>query len=564
MGNSDTFKIGLCMAGAISAGAYTAGVMDYLIESLEEWQKRKDSGAPDTPSHNVEIPVIGGASAGGMTGIIAASAFYDPITPVQTLDNDILSEIKTNKFYHSWVDLISEKMLNLLLDNSDITKSGMKSALNADFIDKIAARALSVNGNSPLERKYISKNLKVFTTLSNLEGMDFSVSFKSNCFSKDRFLVTNHSDFACFMMAEEEGEYKKDGWIPLNFKTGLNAELAKNSAMATGAFPVGLPARKVEREGKYLNDLEWFKHITAKHKANSPFPAKYSTINVDGGMINNEPFERVSEIILNETEHDKESGDNKNDYKKYDTFRGTVLMIDPFPSEEDTFKNSDDLTSVIGNTLSALMNQSCIKPSTLIDAMESDNTSQFLIAPVRYDMKDGKEEVTEGAYAIACGSLGGFGGFISKEFRIHDYFLGRMNCEKFLRDHFTVRSDTTNSIFVNGYAGVTNKEKFMSKNEKDKGFQIIPIFTTESSKGYMPTFANEKQYPSVSESFVYSYRKMIKGRVEKVLFNIAEYSRTQKFLLWAGAKLLLNGKIADAVLDTIIKSLIDHKLLKKS
>jgi hypothetical protein len=32
--DQDTFYVGLCMAGAVSAGAYTAGVMDYLLEAL--------------------------------------------------------------------------------------------------------------------------------------------------------------------------------------------------------------------------------------------------------------------------------------------------------------------------------------------------------------------------------------------------------------------------------------------------------------------------------------------------------------------------------------------------
>lgn len=31
------FEIGLCMAGAVSAGAYTAGLMDYLIETPDKW-----------------------------------------------------------------------------------------------------------------------------------------------------------------------------------------------------------------------------------------------------------------------------------------------------------------------------------------------------------------------------------------------------------------------------------------------------------------------------------------------------------------------------------------------
>jgi hypothetical protein len=36
------FKVAINMAGAISAGAYTAGVLDFLTEALEEWQKAKD------------------------------------------------------------------------------------------------------------------------------------------------------------------------------------------------------------------------------------------------------------------------------------------------------------------------------------------------------------------------------------------------------------------------------------------------------------------------------------------------------------------------------------------
>ena len=32
-----TFRIGINMAGAISAGAYTAGALDFLIQALDEW-----------------------------------------------------------------------------------------------------------------------------------------------------------------------------------------------------------------------------------------------------------------------------------------------------------------------------------------------------------------------------------------------------------------------------------------------------------------------------------------------------------------------------------------------
>lgn len=39
--STQKFQLGLCMARAVSAGSYTAGVMDYLTEALEEWEKRR-------------------------------------------------------------------------------------------------------------------------------------------------------------------------------------------------------------------------------------------------------------------------------------------------------------------------------------------------------------------------------------------------------------------------------------------------------------------------------------------------------------------------------------------
>ena len=53
---SEPFKIGLCMAGAVSAGAYTAGVMDYLIEALDEWEKQKKEHPQFRPGGtNIEV-----------------------------------------------------------------------------------------------------------------------------------------------------------------------------------------------------------------------------------------------------------------------------------------------------------------------------------------------------------------------------------------------------------------------------------------------------------------------------------------------------------------------------
>ncbi|SAL85170.1 hypothetical protein AWB68_07588 [Caballeronia choica] len=66
-----TFEIGIVLAGAISAGAYSSGVVDFLIEALDAWEAAKEAerktGRPQNewsvPPHDVVLRVFAGASA---------------------------------------------------------------------------------------------------------------------------------------------------------------------------------------------------------------------------------------------------------------------------------------------------------------------------------------------------------------------------------------------------------------------------------------------------------------------------------------------------------------------
>jgi Resolvase, N terminal domain len=57
------FEIGLVLGGTVSAGAYTAGALDFLLQALEAWHR---SGPP----HQVRIPIVAGASGGGVCATI--------------------------------------------------------------------------------------------------------------------------------------------------------------------------------------------------------------------------------------------------------------------------------------------------------------------------------------------------------------------------------------------------------------------------------------------------------------------------------------------------------------
>lgn len=546
---NDTFQIGICMAGAVSAGAYTAGVMDYLIEVLDEWEKKR--GQEGVPSHKVQIPVVGGASAGGMTGIIAASAVNNSITPITKINSNSFEKRPENKFYHSWVDLVDDNMFPLLLDDSDIIRhKKIYSLLNAEFIEKVANRALEVKESEWISRPYFTNKLKVFTTLTNLEGFKFEIPFKGNSNSNQYHKVESHVDFACFSLNTDTSDYNNDGWIPLDFRKKVNVNIARQAAMSTGAFPVGLRARRLIRNPKHVNEMIWGESLFKLEPVKPNNGDNYESINVDGGVINNEPFEKVRDVL------DKITNETTESNHSYDTFKSTVLMIDPFPSENDTkFNNNDELFNVIGNTLSAMLGQLRSKPTNLVNALDSNFAGQFLISPSR---KINNIDV-EGSKAIACGSLGGFGGFISKEFRVHDYFLGRANCEIFLRDYFTVPENNTNTIFTEGYLNVQDKNQFKSK--VDGSLQIIPIFTLRKDDMYMPIFSSKTNWPSINEQIIDDFKPALKKRVKSILMNLTDYGWLDRILLRIGAFVLLNGKIADNIISTIKKALKEQKLM---
>ena len=129
------FKIGIAMAGAVSAGAYTAGVIDYLLETLSKWEGAKERNKQlgkdhpeydhSVPMHDVVIEVMGGSSAGGMTAAITALGLFEGLRPI----NDDNPNKEQNKLYEAWVNLNDKgdgKMSTLLqmLQTEDIEEHG--------------------------------------------------------------------------------------------------------------------------------------------------------------------------------------------------------------------------------------------------------------------------------------------------------------------------------------------------------------------------------------------------------------------------------------------------------
>jgi hypothetical protein len=203
-----------------------------------------------------------------------------------------------------------------------------------------------------------------------------------------------------------------------------------NSALTTSAFPVGLTPRSLEVKQTYyikrLFPAPTFKGVGIDPDFPNTVGQQFSILNVDGGMINNDPFDFARYSLLpNWCDPDASN-------PRGPTARNAVLMISPFPERpqiQDDLNENSSLIAVLKALVPTLLQQVRFKLSEIAAAVQPDYASRWLIAPKR----DNSGNEAPSSVNIACGLLGGFGGFLDQKFREHDFQLGRRNCQKFLR-----------------------------------------------------------------------------------------------------------------------------------
>lgn len=437
MADSKKIKLGICMAGAVSAGAYTAGVVDYLIETLERWQIAKDKirdklsrseALSDdelaVPLHDLEIEVLSGASAGGMTASILMYSFLDGQYVTRNRENQLKNvsyglpnfHDKKSKLYHSWVDMADDSTrttLEKMLDTADVRDiQNMKSLLNCDAISEIADKACPLTFPEHIRLpKYISPDLAAYVTITNLDGLPIDIKFSNTHESKNQYSMHN------MLIGFKYGKNKSEAHPCMTIGRS-NYKKIKDFAIATGAFPFGLKPQEIRIN---YHDMEEYISFLKKDYGIDVDPSAfqgddYRFTAVDGGLINNEPY-GVNAKHLN-TVNPPIEGLNTN----------FMLYVDPFPSVHNALldhgngrKDEVSLLNMFTKLFGAVRNQSMLKQDDLFHALNMDK-NRFLIYPRKNRL-----------YFLACGMLAGFSGFLKKEFRNHDYQLGRKNCQAFLR-----------------------------------------------------------------------------------------------------------------------------------
>jgi predicted acylesterase/phospholipase RssA len=469
------FKIGINMAGAVSAGAYTAGVLDFLTEALDAWYKAKAAGEV-VPAHDVSIEVFSGASAGGMCAAISAALLQQDFDHIH---DTAPGPPTTNRFYESWVNQID---ITALLKTDDLTKGHpVVSLLNSNIIEQIAAYALKIDGTLPPRRAYVSPRLTLFLSLTNLRGTPYSLNAAAPGSIEETTFF--YGDRICFQTTRSGGADNS----PLNLTgtaTGaVNApdryvhnidldrpgmaggwDVLQQAAMATGAFPLFLAPRVLWRRIKEYLPPHW-ESVTSSISGDPPpvppnfpkdFQEPFPTLNVDGGITNNDPFNYAHDYLAS-LEPAHEDGLNPDSPMAADR---AVIGIAPFPTvtpfdpKYDPKENSSVL-SALPKLFSGLLSQSRFFGESLEQIMSGTTFNRFIIAPsddelTRKHLQSGGSPLDQPP-ALQCALLSAFGGFLERDFRAHDYALGRRNCQKFLNDSFVLPGE--NPIMKEAFAG---------------------------------------------------------------------------------------------------------------
>jgi predicted acylesterase/phospholipase RssA len=463
------FDIGLVMAGAVSAGAYTAGAIDFLLQALDAWYAEKGAD-PDCPNHDVNLKVMTGASAGAFISAMLAVVLNEEFPPITDYPHPPppKNESDPNKLFDAWVNLIDIDGLTKHQDLDD-DPGPVKAFLDSTVLDRIADRVFKPGTARAARRPYVAEPVLLTVTLTNLRGVPYEIDFVGRAASPMPYIMTVHADIMTFAVPAPGSTANTADAVPLNGPVGSgNWPKLRDAALASGAFPGGLVPRALERPPDDYRTRKWYfphpREVNGKHECGFvdtlkpafgilPDDFNYNFLNVDGGTMDNEPIGRARELL----DPDDPAGINKS----HAGAQSAILMIDPFPDngafdQKDDFHKSYTLLRMAPRILKALINQARFKPGELTRAIDPNVFNQFLIAPIR---SGGHAAFL---YPIASGGLGGFGGFLSRDFRAHDFQLGRRNIQQFLRRHFVLPE--SNALFETWTPAA--KDKFRVKRDK--------------------------------------------------------------------------------------------------
>src|SRR5262245_48112580 len=160
-------RLALTVSGAVSLGSYEAGVLYEVVTALAAHNRHATRA-----SERIEIDVLTGASAGGMSvAVLAQKLLYDGSSFRGPEDNPL---------HAPWVQDIDLDNL-LAMDPRDNARDAV---LSSSAVDDISRRYLTKRYETPQQTRQMhlasASTLKLGLAMANLNGVDYTVPTKGS------------------------------------------------------------------------------------------------------------------------------------------------------------------------------------------------------------------------------------------------------------------------------------------------------------------------------------------------------------------------------------------------
>lgn len=458
---AQSFELGLVLGGTVSVGTYTAGAIDFLFQALEAWHA-------NAPPHTVMVKAAAGTSGGAvcaaMLGILSSRQVPHISGDQQKLNSDPTPT--TNPLWDVWVN---DFEISKLLDTTDIVSTedadagtGVRpgpqpdgdgtpaqhvpSILNSAMIEKAGADlvALAQSGGA-IKRDYFASPFRVAVTVSNLRGIPFAIKAIPTYgqFSGAAFL--ERDDFAWFAFpngaAPDDCKREDEFWLSSAPGPGsAGYRTLADFATASGSLPLGLPGRLLARPAEHYlyrpsvratlaapgytvdwTDPDWSELPDVVNSGTYTYTA------VDGGCFNNDPVTLVHRALAGLI--------GRNPQSKSQATRA-MLMIDPLADEPAAIPPTGrSVVRVLGELVGMFTNGTRYLTADMDLFRRDDVFSRFQMVPTR------PEAGRVGAKALAGSKLQALAGWCAREYRVHDFLLGRANMQAYLASELVLAGD---------------------------------------------------------------------------------------------------------------------------
>ena len=492
------------MAGGISTGGYLAGVFDFLIEALDEYEAAQTANPTGTPTHKVKLVNLTGTSAGGLSAAVAATCMlkdaphvYDDAKWTALVDAGLRSGVQTPQFnplYAAWVQMVD---LEGLLATPTAAEKDI--SVFAPLPDQIAVQLLAMLQGRPSRAwpEWADRPLDLRLMFGNLRGVPYALNFDNVPNPQVGERLTLHKDQVAFSVSPDGAEGAPDSWSLSGGSfngNGREWKLFKASAVASSAIPGVFAPEQIL--GQSIDVYQWrdcwFDSQLNAPMLDQPFwqtppVAGFDFTATDGGLFDNEPFDVAHRALAGATAANLRPGNQANRavilIAPYaDDLSGDptdpVLPPPPPPPGQPAPKPSTPLSRLISaawRIFNSPIDQARWDAFDLALVKSESVFSRFMIAPSRENPEPDAppNDMVGPSRALISWPLNLGLGFAAEAYRRHDYLLGRRNAQRFLSDCFMLPGD--NPIINTGDAWEPTDTRPNPQSATTLFYPIIPL-----------------------------------------------------------------------------------------